>query len=276
MNKIKLAFRNINWKYTSTFLVLILIFFIIPTCIVIVNSFIPAPDATVADNWTFINGFYWEKILISIGVAIAVCLLVFAIGFPFGFFLSRTKSKTLRIVNIFLITAPLWVSTLIKVVGMKTLFDVMIGQPQGTYGYIYTIIALTYNSLPSFILLIYNVMILFPENLLRASKDLGRNNFDTFRYVVFPYTYEAVAAGLFLIFMSSLTTSGITAFMDNSNNGSLIGSVIFDIGKTATESQIALSRVSSLSLVLGFVLVLLFTLFIYLPKKINQKMKEKK
>ncbi len=276
MNKIKIAFSNINWKYTSTFLVLILIFFVIPLCIIIANSFIAAPNASVSDNWTFIDGFYWEKILISIGVALAVCCLVLAIGFPFGFFLSRTKSKTLRVINIFLITAPLWVSTLIKVVGMKTLFDVMIGQPQGTYGYIYSIIALTYNSLPSFILLIYNMMIMFPENLLRASKDLGRNNFDTFRYVVFPYTYQAVAAGLFLIFMSSLTTSGITAFMDNSNDGSLIGSVIFEIGKTASKSQIALSRVSSISLVLGFVLIALFTLFIYLPKKINEKMKEKK
>ncbi len=76
--------------------------------------------------------------------------------------------------------------------------------------------------------------------------------------------------------MSSLTTSGITAFMDNSNSGALIGSVIFDIGKTATESQIALSRVSSLSLVLCSVIVLIFLLFVYLPKKIKKHMKDKK
>ncbi len=158
MNKIKLAFKNVNWKYTSGFIALTLIFFVIPFIIVIANSFVPAPNASVADNWTFINGYYWEKILISIAVALCVCLLVLVIGFPFGYFLSKTKSKTLKVVNIFLITAPLWISTLIKIVGLKTLFDVMAGQPQGTYGYIYTIIALTYNSLPVFILLIYNVM----------------------------------------------------------------------------------------------------------------------
>lgn len=276
MNKIRLSLQNVNWKYIVPFILLTAIFFIIPFIIIIVNSFIPAPKTSVADNWSFIDGFIWEKVLVSIGVALAVSLLVLVLGFPFGYFLSKTKSKVWKVVNIFLITAPLWVSTLIKVVGLKTLFDVMAGEPQGTYGYIYTIIALTYNSLPIFILLIYNVMELFPENLLRASKDLGRNNFDTFRYVVFPYTYEAVASGLFLIFMSSLTTTGITSFVDNSNNGSLIGSVIFDIGKTATESQIALSRVSSLSLVLCSILIVIYMLCFYIPKKVKNYIREKK
>ncbi len=277
MNKIKNYFKNINWLYIIPFLVLSLIFLIIPFIITIISSFKHNEEATVGDIWS-INGqlFIWEKIGVSLGVSIAIVVLVFVIGFPFGYFLSKTKSSTLKVINIILITAPLWLSTLIKLIGLKTIFDAMAGQPQGTYGEIFTILALVYNSLPVFILLIYNVMESFPNNLLNASKDLGRNKFDTFIYVLIPYTYQAILSGLFIVFITSLCSAGVSEFVNNSNDGAMIGGIILDIGNKAKNNDIALSTVSSLSLILCLLLVVLFLLFFYIPKKIKLFLRNKK
>lgn len=250
------------------FFLLTLLLVIIPLIIIFIRSLTPTKEGLndVANNWNFIDHTLIEKIFISIGVAFASSILCLVIGYPFGYFLAIGKSKSFKILCVSLITSPIWISFLIKMVGLKTLFDTIGGNPNSTYGHIFTIIALVYLNLPLFILTIYTYINSIPKNLLEASRDLGKNGFQTFIYVVLPYTKTAIISGLILVFLPSITTAGVSSFVNNSNDGDLIGSTALQQGQAALVSDIALARVSSLCLVICAIILVLFSIFVLIPK----------
>jgi spermidine/putrescine transport system permease protein len=117
-------------------------------------------------------------------------------------------------------------------------------------------------------------MINMPPNLVNASQDLGRNNFQTFFAVVIPYTMTALISGITLVFLPSLVTVAVPAFLNGSPDGSLIGDIIVEEGNLATTSEIAMARASTLSLILLLVLVAGYGLFLggkYGVKAIKQR-----
>lgn len=250
------------------FFLLTLLLVVIPLIIIFIRSLTPTKEGLndVANNWNFIDYTLIEKIFISIGIALASSILCLVIGYPFGYFLAIGKSKSFKILCVSLITSPIWISFLIKMVGLKTLFDTIGGSPNSTYGHIFTIIALVYLNLPLFILTIYTYVNSIPKNLLEASRDLGKNSFQTFIYVVLPYTKNAIISGLMLVFLPSITTAGVSSFVNNSNDGDLIGSTALQQGQAALVSDIALARVSSLCLVICAIILVLFSIFVLIPK----------
>lgn len=287
MLKTKISF-NVDKNNISKFLLLLpyflitLLLIVIPLIIIFIKPFQPTTDTIdgskipVSDNWSFLGITVWEKIGLSLLVAIIVTSICVVLGYAFAYFLSLSKNVTSKIIAISLMTSPMWISFLIKLVGLKELFDTIAGSSNSTYGIIYTIIALIYVNLPIFILTIYTFLNTIPKNLLQASKDLGKNSFQTFFLVVLPYTKNAIISGATLVFLPTLTTAGVTQFMDNSNNGSLIGSIMLDKGLEATSSQIALARVATLSLIICLVILVLWTITFIIPKTVKHYRNNKK
>ncbi|MDE6893759.1 MAG: ABC transporter permease subunit [Malacoplasma sp.] len=283
----KLSF-NVDKKTFSRFLLLApyliitILLIVIPLILVFIKPFQPTVDSAtnesiaISNNWSFLGATIWEKIGLSFLVAIIVTIVCVIIGYAFAYFLSLSKSLPAKIFAISLMTSPMWISFLIKLVGLKEIFDFINGQANSTYGLIYTIIALVYVNLPTFILTIYTFLNTIPKNLLEASKDLGKNCVQTFFQVILPYTKNAVFSGITLIFLPTLTTAGVTQFMDNSNNGELIGSILLDKGLEGTASQIALARVATLSLVVCLIILVLWSIAVLIPKSIKHYKKMKK
>ncbi|EGZ30892.1 spermidine/putrescine transport system permease PotB [Malacoplasma iowae 695] len=251
-----------------------IILVLIPLIIVVIRAFTPAVVSSgdgsvslpVSENWNFIDYTVFEKILLSIGIAFVTSLLCLVIGYPFAYFLSLNKNKCLKILTVSIVISPIWMSFLIKLVSLKTLFDLMNGSPNSTYGNIYSIIALVYINLPIFILTIYTYINSIPKNLLDASKDLGKNSLQTFFFVIVPYTKNAIMSGLTLVFLPSITVAGVSKFMNNSNDGELVGDIIVGQGQSALVSNIALSRVSALCIVLCAAILILFAIFLVIRK----------
>lgn len=270
MNK---SFATIK-KNTPKFMLLVPFFLltiflvIVPLVVIFVKSFEPIKEGNydISNNWNFINETIWYKIFISIAIALAATVLCFVIGYPFAYFLSLSKNIPLRILSVSLMTSPIWISFLVKLVGLKTLFDSIADKPNSTFGHIFTIIALVYMNLPLFILTIYTYINSIPRNILEASRDLGKNAFQTFIHVVVPYTKNAIISGLTLVFLPSITISGVSRFINNSNDGDLIGDTTLQDGQAALVSDIALARVSSLCLVLCATILILFSIFVLIPK----------
>ncbi|MDE5841395.1 MAG: ABC transporter permease subunit [Malacoplasma sp.] len=283
----KLSF-NVDKKTFSRFLLLApyliitILLIVIPLILVFIKPFQPTVDSStnesiaISNNWSFLGTTIWEKIGLSFLVAIIVTIICVVIGYAFAYFLSLSKSLPAKIFAISLMTSPMWISFLIKLVGLKEIFDFINGQANSTYGLIYTIIALVYVNLPTFVLTIYTFLNTIPKNLLEASKDLGKNCVQTFFQVILPYTKNAVFSGITLIFLPTLTTAGVTQFMDNSNNGELIGSILLDKGLEGTASQIALARVATLSLVVCLIILVLWSIAVLIPKSIKHYKKMKK
>lgn len=257
------------------YLLLAIIFVIIPTVLMLVRSFTSTSSGPMYLNWSYLSGFVWWKILQSLYIAVASTILCIIIAYPFAYFMSfNTRSKLAKSIVVLLVTAPIWMSFLVKIVGLKTVFDTINGYENSTYGDIFTIIGLVYIYLPFMILPIFNVMNDMPKNLIFASKDLGRGSAATFFNVVLPYTKTALSSGITLVFLPALTTVAVPQFLNSNTSGSMIGDIIMEEGTMGQTSDISLARASTLSLVIS--LILLTTCGIYFSVKKIMQMSAKK
>lgn len=266
--------NNKNWILLIPFALVSLLLVIIPLLMIFIKAFLPTSGATMADNWAIINGFIWQKILTSFIIAIITTIVCILISYPFAYFLSTSKSKVFRTIIIFIATAPVWTSFLVKLVGLKTFFDICAGYDNSTYGNLWTILGLIYLYLPFMIMPLYSVLNDMPKNLVFASYDLGYGPFKTFFKVTLPYTRVALLSGITLVFLPALTTVAVPQFLNNNNNGSMIGDIIVDQGQAGLTSDIALARASTLSLVLSLVMLGGFGIYILFRKVIWKRFRK--
>ena len=138
---------------------------------VIIKSFLPTSSGDVSLNWTIMNGFIMGKIGLSILLALSATIICVLLAYPFAYMMAFNKSKSFKAVLVVLITAPIWSSFLVKLIGLKTFFDVCAGYSNSTYGHIFTVIGLVYIYIPFMILPLYNVLDDMPKNLVFASQD---------------------------------------------------------------------------------------------------------
>lgn len=257
------------------FVLISLLLIILPTILVVLKSFLPTTSGGANLNWSYMNGFIWEKILKSFIIALLATIFCMVIAYPFAYFLSFNNSSIFKTIVMIVVTAPIWTSFLVKLIGLKTFFDVMNGYSNSTYGDIFTVIGLTYMYIPFMIMPLFTVLEEMPRNLIFASKDLGQNGLMTFFKVVLPYTKIAFMAGITLVFLPCVTTVAVPQFLNNSANGSTIGDIIVQEGEQALTSDIALARAATLSLVVSICILAVYGLVAFLPKLIK-KTKNKK
>ncbi|MDC4184260.1 ABC transporter permease [Mycoplasma bradburyae] len=257
---------------------LLLVLFIIPLIIVLVNAFTPfsveiedgsSINVTVADNFSIIDSFTITKIFKSFGLAVACTIICLLIAFPFAYLLSISKNKLFKYSVVALVTAPIWNSFLIKVIGLKSLLDLMFGEANSTFGDGWTLLGLVYIFMPFMILPIYTVLISMPKNYMLASQDLGYNYFMSFFKVVIPYCKNAIISGVTLVLLPSFTTAGISQFVNNSNDGQQIGAYLLSLGSNGLESKVAISQASALSLTLALIILAFYMIVFVAPKLFN-------
>lgn len=248
------------------YIFLTIFLFILPLIMVIVKALQPIDNSSIAANWIVLNNFIIKKILLSISLALISTVICIVIAYPFAYLLAFDKSKKLKIVAVILITVPIWSSLLIKLIGLKTFFDILLGYPNSTYGHIFTIIGLVYIYIPFMILPIYNTLNGMPKNIILASQDLGHNFIQTFFKIIIPYTKTAFFAGLTMVFLPAITTTAIPQFMNNSSNNATIGDIIAQEGQQGLISQIALARASTISIATSIFMILIYGLLVGLPK----------
>ena len=242
-----------------------LLFVIIPLIVILINAFTPS-TGNINDNWGVLTGTIWIKIGKSIYISIVTTIFILLIAFPFSYFLSLSNNKVWKSILIIITTAPIWVNMLVKLIGIKTIFDIINDVQNSTYGDIYTILGLTYIYLPFMIIPLYNSLNTIPKNLINASKDLGRNNFYTFIFVIIPWCKNALISGIVLVLLPCFTTVAVPSFLNNNNDAGLIGDVIINQGENGLNSPIALSRTSVLVLVVSSIVLLIYGIIVYLPK----------
>lgn len=253
------------------FVIMSVLLFLIPLIMVIVKSFLPTDSGNISLNWTILNGFVMEKIGLSILLALIATLICTVLAYPFAYMMAFNRSKGFKAVVIVLITAPIWSSMLVKLIGLKTFFDVCAGYSNSTFGHIFTVIGLVYIYIPFMILPIYNVLDDMPRNLVFASQDLGQNMFKTFFKIVVPYSKTAFYAGLTMVFLPAVTTVAIPQFLNNATNNATIGDIIVQEGEEGLISDIALARSSSLSLVVSIFVLALYLIIAFIPKLFKLK-----
>ena len=254
-----------NLSLIIPFILISAILVIAPIIVILINVFNPT-TGNVSDNWGIMTGTIWEKIGKSLWISIVSTLISFLIAFPFAYSLSLIKNKAFQSMVVLFVTTPIWINILIKLIGLKSLFDIMNNEINSTYGDLYTLIGLVYLFTPFMIMPLYSSLQTLPKNLINASKDLGRGNFYTFIHIVIPWCKVAIASGITLVLLPSFTTVSVSAFLNNSNDGGLIGDVIVNQGDSGLSNPISLARTSVLVLVVSGITLFVYVSIIYIPK----------
>ncbi|MBQ5543437.1 MAG: ABC transporter permease [Mycoplasmataceae bacterium] len=264
---------NSKFLLMLPFLIIALILIIVPTIIIIVYAFIPHYGLGEAANWKVMTLTTWQIIGWTLLTSFITTLLCIVIGFPFAYFLSSYQNKVFKAFALLVITSPIWSSTLFKLIGLKTMFDILNGAINSTYGDQYTILGYVYIFLPLMILPIYQILDGMPKNYKLASLDLGASKLKTFFLIILPYAKNGLISGITLVFIPSMMIISVTAYLNNASNSQLLGGEIYSQGSLGLDNKLSLSRASIISIVSALILLILWFLIVKIPKWVRISIK---
>lgn len=229
---------------TSPYVVWTLIFTIIPLLIIVYYSFANrdafgdiAPGFTLDNYKEFLNPIYigvlWKSIKLSL-ISTGIC---FVLGYPMAFIMSRAKG-TKQNLMVMLFILPLWTNFLLRTYawmgllrdqGIINEFLMLLGIIDEPIKMLYTsgavVLGMVYNFLPFMVLPIYSVLSKMDKSLIEASRDLGANELNVFRKVIFPLSFPGVATGIVMVFMPAVSTFVISDLLGGGQT-MLVGNLI--------------------------------------------------
>jgi spermidine/putrescine transport system permease protein len=243
-----------QWLISGPPLAYLLIFFAVPTLIMVVASFrYPGPygglapilgDQGVAltgENYArFFSGFLYTKLFLeSLFYALITTLGCLLIAYPLALLIARSP-KSQRDLLVLLVILPFWSNFLIRVyawiiiLGPQSVFLGALNWTLGLAGIepvrlLYTpaavVLGLIYVHLPFMVLPLYANLEKHDPTLLDAAQDLGASAWQRFWRVTVPLSLPGVYAGAALVFIPAF---GIFAIPDilGGTSGAMIGNVI--------------------------------------------------
>jgi spermidine/putrescine transport system permease protein len=251
--------RTQRWLVGGPPLVYLLVFFAIPSLIMVAASFRSpgeygglAPLISQGEDGTrqlditlesyrlfFSDSLYAELFLKSFGYAVVTTLACLLIAYPLALLIARSPAK-MRDLLVLLVILPFWSNFLIRVyawmiiLGPQSAFTLGLNALSGWAGLgtvelLYTplavVIGLVYVHLPFMVLPLYANLEKHDPSLLDAAQDLGANAWQRFWRVTFPLSLPGVYAGAALVFIPAF---GIFAIPDilGGTSGIMIGNVI--------------------------------------------------
>jgi putrescine transport system permease protein len=175
-------------------------------------------------NYVFItqDSLYFKTYLASLQYAAATTVLCLGIGYPFAYFMARSRS-TLQPALLMLVMLPFWTSFLLRVYAWRGLLteggwvaDLIIGSGldkvllagglisapgQLMHTPFSLVLGMTYTYLPFMILPLFSNLAKMDLRLLEAAADLGATPWVAFWKVTVPLSMAGVIAGSMLVFI---------------------------------------------------------------------------
>jgi putative spermidine/putrescine transport system permease protein len=213
------------WLWLLPATIVLAPFFFMPLLLLFRNSLnrddavaLMVPDFTAANYIKALTDpFYLELFSNTIGAALLVAVTATVIAYPFAFFIARYARRSLSLV-IWAVYMPLFVSVIVRVFGwMIMLADSgLLNNLLLRAGILATplrllfevdgmLIGMIHRYLPLAILPLFNAIQKIPDELYRASSNLGATPVGVIRDVVFPLSIPGVAIGLQLVFAGALS-----------------------------------------------------------------------
>ncbi|AGM25726.1 spermidine/putrescine ABC transporter permease [Spiroplasma syrphidicola EA-1] len=212
----KKGLNPLLWPY----LVLMILLILIPLLIILLYSFIQPTGNNLVFALNFENfvNFFSEKafvisLLLALGYSFIAAIIAIIIAYPVAYVMAFCRSKLLSKNIWILVTLPIWINMLLKIIGLQTLFNLIAPGLLGTP--VSIVIGMVYAFLPFVILPIYNSLDKIDKSLIEASRDLGANSFKTFWKVVFRHSIPGILAGGTLLLVQAATSLLIVKFMGN-------------------------------------------------------------
>jgi putative spermidine/putrescine transport system permease protein len=187
----------------------------------------------------FLDRYYVEVLLETLGYGVLTAWVTLLIGFPVGYSLARLPQKRRRY-RLVLVILPLTLSLVVIIFGWMVVLGrsgpintigVAIGLLQEPQRLLFNrgavVIVLIQQFLPFMILSIMSVVSQIDRTLEHAAANLRANRFTTFRRVILPLAAPGIANGMSLVFV--LTVSAfMTPRLIGGNRVQMLGSFIYE------------------------------------------------
>src|SRR3954471_13599399 len=244
-----------KWLVSAPPLLYLIVFFAIPTLIMVLASFrtpgefgglapLVGEDGKLDLNVEsyvrfFTESVYAQVFLKSVVFAVATTLLCLIIAYPLALVIARSD-KRYRDLLLLLVILPFWSNFLIRVYAWMIILGPQAGLARLVNGALSLVghepvpllfsafavlVCLVYVHLPFMVLPLYANLEKHDQALLDAAQDLGANAWQRFWRVTFPLSLPGVYAGSALVFIPAF---GIFAIPDilGGTTGIMIGNVI--------------------------------------------------
>jgi putrescine transport system permease protein len=182
---------------------------------------------------------YMEAYRTSLKFALLTTLLCLLIGYPFAYFLARSR-PSIRPALLMLVMLPFWTSFLLRVYAWKGILAdqgvlnqllLSLGIIREPLVMLYTdvsmLVGMTYVYCPFMILPLYANLVKMDFRLLEAAHDLGASAWKAFWLITVPLSKSGIIAGSMLVFIPSVGEFVIPSLLGGAEN-IMIGRVVWD------------------------------------------------
>jgi len=253
--------RIAKWLVSGPPLLFLLVFFVVPSLIMIITSFrypgefgglapLVAPAGEVGGEYGLTleayqfflsDSLYAEIFLKSFGVAAATTLICLIMAYPLALLIARSE-KRFRNLMVLLVVLPLASNFLIRIYAWM----IILGPESGLSHFINTIlgvfgiapltllfspfavlVGMVYVHLPFMVLPLYISLEKHDLALLDAAQDLGASSWQRFWSVTWPLSLPGVFAGSALVFIPVLGMFAVPEILGGTGD-ILIGNLIKD------------------------------------------------
>ena len=243
---------NVKWL-SFPYLLWMLGFILIPLILVLLYGLTTQEGHFTLDNIALIfDPVNRKALLIALELSIISTIICLLLAYPLAIILNNTKMKSNSFI-VLIIILPMWMNFLLRTIAWQNILE-RSGVLNSILSFLHLptltiintpaaiILGMVYNFLPFMVLPIYNVLIKIDQDVVNAARDLGANNRQTFRKIIFPLSLPGVISGITMVFVPSLTTFVISTILGGSKIV-LIGNVIeqqFRLGNWNTGSGLSL------------------------------------
>lgn len=212
MKKAFASYPYLVWSMIFVIIPLILILFYSVTITTVAGEVV----FSLANFQRFFEPIYLGVVYRSIVIAIATTLICFILGYPVAYILASKEYES-RSLLLFLFIVPMWLNMLLRTYSWLTILETngLINNFLAFLGFdkvqfLYTdfavVLGMVYNFLPFMILPIYTVLTKIDKSIIEAAQDLGADDKQIFRKVIFPMSIPGIISGVTMVFMPALTS----------------------------------------------------------------------
>ena len=263
-----------GFSYYISLLLWLTAFFVIPTLIIAVISFLKKGPYGGVIFWQFsldVDANLFDKVFLKIifktlEISVWVTLVTLILALPTAYFISRSKLKSFWLL---LIIIPFWTNFLVRIysfiaiLGNNGIVNKVLqfafnldGPVQLLYNKNAVIIVTVYIYLPYAILPLYSSIEKFDFSLLDAARDLGATKFAAMIKVFLPGIKSGLISAVILTFIPAVGSYAVPDLLGG-NDALMLGNIIGKRLLDARDWPIA-SAVSMLLIVFTTIAVLLF------------------
>ena len=201
-----------------------------------VQSFISLLRSTEG-GW--LDTLYGDSYALSLKYAFLTTVLCLLIGYPFAYFLARTR-PAYRALLLLMVMLPFWTSFLLRVYAWKGILAdqgvvnrmlMALGVTEEPVQLLYNdfsmLIGMTYVYLPFMVLPLYANLVKADIRLVEAAQDLGASAWKTFWLITVPLSRSGIVAGSILVFIPCVGEFVIPSLLGGADN-IMIGRVVWD------------------------------------------------